>query len=200
MTTIAGWVATGLAILTGLGFLISSAIVVLSSVYVLRDPLRLPLPLRREYEQIRSWHSGQQWDASHSAGPERRLVSAACGAAARIVASPAWALPSLDEHRLRLNLQDELDAIDQQAYGLAAAGRALPATVRDALIDRVAALCRYADTLAEVHVERAELPLHKENELFAGSVRDEYACGQLAELTAELHGLTNSAASRTNAG
>lgn len=199
-TAIAGWLGPGLAFFTGLGFLVSTVIVVWSSIYVLRDPLRFLLPLRREYEQARSWQSGQPWDASLSAGPQRRLLSAACAAAARIVASPAWAEPSLDEHRLLLNLHDELDAIDRQAHAVASAGRTLPQSVTDALVDRVAALCHYADTLAKIKTEPAELPLHRENEIFAGSVRDEYACGQLAELTAELHGLTNSAVSRTSAG
>ncbi|GAA1683041.1 hypothetical protein [Fodinicola feengrottensis] len=202
-----GWVGIALA---GSGTIATTVTAVWSAVYVLRDPLRLSARERRDWQRARSWHSGQPWSATLSAGPERRLVSAACLAVGRILASPAWHRDTLDEHRLQLDLRAELDGIDQQAFTLATAKTPLPAALTDALIERVTALGAYADQLDAVKPHHpvstelpakqpAELPEQQTTELLAGSVRDEYATGQLTSLTADLRGITSSGESRTSA-
>ncbi len=67
------------------------------------------------------WQSSQPWLGPLAPGPERRLVGVACAAVARIAGAAAWGSPSLDDHRLTLDLTEELNQIDTQAYALAAA-------------------------------------------------------------------------------
>src|SRR5207249_2675958 len=98
-----------------LGLLALTAAVA-SFLYVRRDPLRLSMSERRAYERAKTWRSDQPWGPS--TGQERRLVSAAVQAVARIVSCHSWTTPALDEHRLRLDLVAELREIDQRAYAL----------------------------------------------------------------------------------
>jgi hypothetical protein len=163
--------------------------------YLLADPLRLNTRERKELAGSRTWESHEVWTTA-SSGPERALVNLAIAAAQRIATSPAWRSPYLDEHRIRLALNFELDEIDAQARQIAVARSARPGDpvaeqAWSASVDRVAALRRYAEQL-EVLSSQLGLPAlrgladRSSGQLLQGSVQDQYATERTHELTAEL--------------
>ena len=173
----------------------------------LRDPHRLTRAERRALHRAGHWRSTQAWDGYTTTRPEFQLVREAAKIAARIANSRAWTSSYLDHHRARLDLGAELDRIDEQAFQLArtqvdlasapAASAGLTryadalAPVWVAAVDRVAALLRYADHVAELDRQLAELALLDRTEqqvgrLIGGSVQDEFSTDQLRQLTGEL--------------
>jgi hypothetical protein len=123
-------------------------------------------------------------------------VIAAARVAERIARSPGWRLDALGEHRLRLDLIAELDQIDDQAHRIALA-RQQQAGAPDplleqswqALVDRVAALTAYADSLDGLAAAQAATvdqlggdPV-RDSDLLAGSTRDQMALEQLYALS-----------------
>lgn len=161
-----------------------------------RDPLRLTLAERRTIAAASRWDSKQQWTGPLAIGQERGLVIAAAREAERITRSPRWNSGALVEQRIRLDLGVELDQIDEQAHRIAiarqqqqAAGPAPDATIIDSAwestVDRVAALCAYADTLdgapsAPIVGERDHAVGN--TDLLAGSALDELAGEQMLAL------------------
>ena len=103
----------------GLAGAAAAAIGGVSAGYLRRDPLRISSAERRELVADRSWHSVQPWTGGLADTPERRLVAQAQDAVKSLVAAPAWSGRAFEEHRLRLDLQAELDEVDRQAYQLA---------------------------------------------------------------------------------
>ncbi len=158
------------------------------------------------------WQSRQQWIGPLAGGRERRLVTLACENAGRIIASDAWSLPELDDHRLTLDLPAELEQIDRQAFAIAhlrhdsGARRTSPdaGLVDDRaeepaddpawgmLVDHVAALASYAAGLERLDaafrpgIPTAEGAIEARQSLSVGSVEDEFAVAHLRALTTDL--------------
>jgi hypothetical protein len=143
----------------------------------------------------RQWRSSQSWTGALASCPERGLVIAATRAVERITRSVPWQSGQLNEQRTRLDLRVELDQVDEQAYQVAAArhdSAALgdPAAVDaawEAALNRVAALTAYANRISGSDARHADLakqgdPVRDEN-LLAGSARDELAVEELVALT-----------------
>jgi hypothetical protein len=213
---VAGWQGLLMTLLTLCSGLLVLLVLTAAPVaaYARRDPLRLTSGQQRLLSRSRHWASSQPWLRIRSDGPERRLVSVACDEAGRIASSRAWASRHLDEHRLRLDLAGELDQIDRQAFQLAElrvhraepAGDSPPAAAGpdsatapawNALVDRVAALRVYADTVAALEPKIAELEAEENTariegslmQIAAGSVQDEFAAADLRALTDDLRRL-----------
>lgn len=101
------------------------------------------------------WRSASAWLGQLTRTEELALVSVAVELVERIAAGIGWG-----DDQIRLDLVDELDAIDGRAFELAGMDRPGRAAARDtygavltrsweALVDRVAALRTYADRLLE---------------------------------------------------
>lgn len=104
------------------------ALITLNGVrFVHGDPLRLTTAERGAVSLACGWQS------THGADPD---VAAGALAAGRVVASPAWWSPLLDDHRTRLDLRRWLDDLELTARDDPAQARA-----------RAAALGDYADGL-----------------------------------------------------
>jgi hypothetical protein len=183
---------------------------VLLSQRPIHDPLRLSTDERRELNQARSWQSRQAWMGPRASTPEYRLYQVAHETVKRLADSPAWGSRFLDEHRLRLNLAQELDGIDYQACQLAVlretrGNQAPDATHAEAwstLLDRVARLRHYADGVhaLESHVARldastntARLDAHL-GQLAVGSALDEFAAAHVQLLSQDLARLSATSA------
>ncbi len=195
------WIVFSSALLVCLFVLIG-----LNITRVVRDPYRLTRAQRRALHRAGHWRSKQPWDGYTSTRPEFRLVREAAKAAAQVANSRAWTSGYLDQHRARLDLGGELDRIDEQAFQLARAqldiasapvgsglGRynSALAPVWLAAVDRVGALLRYADHVAALDRQMAELATFDRAEeqigrLIGGSVQDEFGTEQLRQLTGEL--------------
>jgi hypothetical protein len=178
------------------------------AVYASKDPLRLTSADRHNLHETKRWQSRQGWIGPQSGSAERRLVIVARDLVERIVASPAWVSGQLNTHRTQLDLAEELDQIDEQAFGLAVlraqlrAGLPVPGDQRavaaeqgwQLLVDRVAGLWIYADRLSQVQQELARQAAEYDAafadgqvaRLVAGSVRDELAADTLRSLSDEL--------------
>jgi hypothetical protein len=162
-----------------------------------RDPLRLSRAERDAVRHSRSWESRQPWIGELSACRERVLVAVAVDTVARICATAAWASPHLDGHHGRLDLAAELDQVDAQACALAVARR--PAADVEpgwsAIVDRVAALDRYATNLAALdrHLAALDAAAHADGqnaELSLGAARDAHASDVISGLAEELGSLS----------
>jgi hypothetical protein len=167
-----------------------------------RDPLRLTTLERREITKASRWESRQLWTGPLAFCQERGLVVAATRAAERIARSPAWRSGRLDEHRVRLDVGNELDQIDEQAFRIASAryegstgglpvegpGDPVVDQAWEAALTRVAALTCYAESLdglaRQQAVERARLgdPV-RDSDLMAGLTMDEIAVEDITALT-----------------
>jgi hypothetical protein len=167
-----------------------------------RDPLRLTTLERREITKASRWESRQLWTGPLAFCNERGLVVAATRAAERIARSPAWRSGRLDEHRVRLDVANELDQIDEQAFRIASAryegsSGGLPvAKPPDPVVDqtweaaltRVAALTCYAESLDGLARQQAEDRARLGNpvrdaDLMAGLTMDEIAVEDMTALT-----------------
>jgi hypothetical protein len=186
-------------------FVGSVGVAVVRSIAPLRDPLRLTTDDRRELNQSRSWQSRQPWMGPRSASAEFRLVAVAHRAVQQLADSPAWASRFLSEHRLRLNLIQELDAIDYQACQLAvlreANGDAADLNPAWAsLVDRVARLRHYRDRVIglNAHVDQLDVAARASQldaqlrQLAVGSAMDQFAAESVRSLSADLERLTTS--------
>lgn len=174
-------------------------------------PLWLSPRERRDVERARVWRS-DRWKIGHWPD-EFRLVEAGAVLVTRISRSAAWRSAYLDEHRLRLDLWSELDTLDLHAWQLYCAGRdlgtaphdhevralwhrqrALLDIARQTLLDRLLGLKRYADRLAEVDRQLADLAALQQmdrtvtrvNDLLTQVARDRLATDALDDLTDEL--------------
>ncbi len=160
-------------------------------------------PNRRELNQARSWQSRQPWMGPRSSSAEFRLVGVAHRAVQQLADSPAWASSFLSEHRLRLNLIQELDAIDYQASQLVALRTANgdPEAVNSAwasLVDRVARLRHYRDQVIGLNAHVAELDAAARisqlepqmRQVAVGSAMDQFAAEHVRTLSADLDRLT----------
>lgn len=163
------------------------------------------------------WRSRQAWLGPLVQSAERALLFAAVDVVERIVTSPAWTSPYLDDHRIRLDPASELDEIDDQALRLAQLRHELgehePLTPGwPALVDRVAALRLYANRLLALESElarqaaadRAALLDLNAATLAAGAARDELATDHVRALAEDLRyrtpgEITNSGTSHRNA-
>jgi hypothetical protein len=180
----------------------------LASITALRDPLRLTTAERRELNEAHTWQSDQPWIGRPSVTPEYHLLCVAHETVDSLAGSRTWASRYLDEHRLRLNLAQELTGIDAQACQLAHLRAQVPTAERgrvtsldaawNALVDRVARLKSYArgvdeldghvaalDDAARVAALDAQL-----GRLATGTALDEFAAAQVQALSADLHRLT----------
>ncbi len=187
-----------LAAVAAVLFVPLAALAAFGARFAARDPLRLTTAERRAIRAACRWQSRQEWTGPLSSCAERGLVIAAARATERIARSSTWRTGRLDEQRLRLDLGNELDQIDDQAYRIAAArhehGTAAPGSAPvvdaawEATLNRVAALTAYADRLDGYDTQRVEAltrqgdPVRDSN-LMAGSVRDELAIDELVALT-----------------
>lgn len=189
---VAFWIMVTALIVTGA----AAVVAVAASIGPLHDPLRLSRADRRALNQARSWQSRQSWIGPRSTAAEYQLVMSAHETVKRLADSDTWATRIFDEHRLRLNLAQELDGIDQQAWHLATLRASRPddpalTPAWLALGDRVALLRRYADGVsaldgrvaAAAQVEGSSVPIT------AGAALDQFATDQLQALTADLHQL-----------
>jgi hypothetical protein len=183
------------------------AVAAISSIPPLRDPLRLTTNERRELNQARSWQSRQSWMGPRASTPEYRLTLVAHDTVHRLAESPAWGSRFLDEHRVRLNLAQELDGIDYQAAQLASLrevrgrqepGHAQAESAWSALLDRVARLRHYADGVRALDVYAAQLGASTGGPqleahlgaLAVGSALDEFAAAHVQLLSQDLARLT----------
>jgi hypothetical protein len=167
-----------------------------------RDPLRLTTLERRQISKASRWESRQLWTGPLAHCDERGLVVAATRAAERIARSPAWRSGRLDEHRVRLDVGNELDQIDEQAFRIASAryegstGGLPVARPPDPVVDqaweaaltRVAALACYAESLDHLARQQAEDRARLGNpvrdaDLMAGLTMDEIAVEDINALT-----------------
>jgi hypothetical protein len=206
------WLIT---ILSAIVFVALGVVAGAAAISANRDPLRLSTAERRELNLGRSWQSSQPWMGPRSATPEHRLLLAARDTVQRLAGSRTWASRYLDDHRIRLDLLQELDGIDRQACqlahlraGLAGEQQATLAQAWDALLDRVARLRIYADgvTALDEHVARLDAAARaaqleqQVGQLAVGSALDQFAAEQVRALSADLHYLsvTNFASSREN--
>jgi hypothetical protein len=189
-----------LALVAAVLFIPFAFMAVAGARFAASDPQRVTTFDRRAIAKASTWQSHQAWTGPLAFCSERALVVAAVYAAERITRSPAWRSTSLDEHRVRLDLAEELDQIDAQSFRIASAryqGSAggLPVAVAspvadqawDTAVTRVAALTCYADSLDGLSKRQAEAvarnphPLQDAG-LMAGSVQDELAVSDLATL------------------
>jgi hypothetical protein len=151
------------------------------------------LSLRPAELAVARWREHPGWLGPLAQSEERALVFVAIDVVAGIAASPAWSW--LDDHRVRLDLAAELDAIDRRAFELAGLRHSIGG--RDtalthgwtALVDRVAMLTIYADRLRALETEAAqpELAEHEIAALTEGWAGDELAADQVRVLAGELH-------------
>lgn len=184
------------AVLAGVLFVPLAALAAMGAGMMRRDPLQLTVAERRAMAIASRWDSKQAWTGALATTDERGLVIAAARVAERIARSPGWRLDALGEHRLRLDLIAELDQIDDQAHRIALA-RQQQAGAPDplleqswqALVDRVAALTAYADSLDGLAAAQAATvdqlggdPV-RDSDLLAGSTRDQLALEQLYALS-----------------
>lgn len=188
------------AVVAGILFVPFAALAVIGAGIARRDQVQLSLADRRAMAVASRWDSKQQWTGPLATSDERGLVIAAARVAERIANSPGWRLDALGEHRVRLDLINELDQIDDQAHRIAVArqhqaGAADPVLDRSwqGLVDRVAALTAYADSLDGLAASRAAT-VHelggdpvRDADLLAGSSRDQLALEQLYALSMYLN-------------
>jgi hypothetical protein len=195
------------ALLSLIVFVACGVVAGITSAKALRDPLRLTTNERRELNQAHAWQSTQPWVGRPSSTPEYHLLCVAHETVARLANSRTWASRYLDDHRLRLNLVQELSAIDVQACQLAHLRIQIPAGQRgrissldgawNALVDRVTRLKNYASGVDELDEHVAALADAAQvasldsqfGELAAGTAMDEFAAAQVAALSADLHRL-----------
>ncbi|MDP9093532.1 MAG: hypothetical protein M3N95_11525 [Actinomycetota bacterium] len=160
------------------------------------DPLRIRPAERHALTAAGWWQSRQAWTGTQATGPERALLSLAVEVVAEIASSPAWRSGYLDAHRLVFDLAAELDAVDAQAFGVAqarTAGRTRPDAdaAFESCVDRILALRRYANRLAELteRITAADTEIHAApaiGELRGDVEQGRYAVQGIARLTEEL--------------
>jgi hypothetical protein len=191
-----------LAAIAGAGLAASALITAAAWQWIRSDPLRIQPDERRALTAAGYWQSRQPWTAALNTGPERALLSVAVETVAQIASSPAWRSGYLDDHRLVLDLADELDGIDAQLVQIAQARLADGAEADrqralDSALDRVLALRGYAAGLAaltgRIVVADRELDAAPAIGELRGSVdRGAYAIDGVRRLTDELAVITAS--------
>lgn len=164
--------------------------------WIATDPLRIRAAERHALSAAGWWQSRQAWTGALATGPERALLGVALEVAVEIASSPAWRSGYLDGHRLVFDLAAELDAVDAQAFAVArarAAGGSEPDVdaAFDGCLDRVLALRRYANGLAELtkRIAAADTEIHAAPAVGAlrGDVEQgRYAVQGIQRLTDEL--------------
>jgi hypothetical protein len=154
------YLSATVAVLCALGFIVLTAAGVAAGYYASHDPLRLSKAQRRELDRARQWRSPRSWTGSQAAGEPRRLVEVAIDAAEQAAATAIWSSTYLDQQAIRIDLAAEIDAIDEQAYALAALDEQRGANLGSpeqlsaraqswaTLVDQCAALVQYAQELA----------------------------------------------------
>jgi len=160
------------------------------------DPLRIRAAERHALTAAGWWQSRQGWTGALAAGPERALLGVALDGAAQIASSQAWRSGYLDGHRLVFDLATELDAVDAQAFEVARARTAGGAehdvdAAFDSCLDRVLALRRYANGLAELtdRIAATDTEFHAApaiGELRGDVEQGRYAVQGIQRLTEEL--------------
>lgn len=176
-----------------------------------RRPLWLNPLERRDIERARVWQS-DRWCLGHWPD-EFKLVEAGAVLVRRIGRTAVWRSAYLDGHRLRLDLWQELDTLDRHAWQLYCATRdlgripydptaqalwrrqdALLGRARGAMLNRLLALKRYADRLADLDRQLADLAALRRidqtdqqiGDLLTQVAADELAAVKLDDLSDEL--------------
>jgi len=182
-------------------------LVVTMSAWIMSDPLRLRHDERRALTNASLWESRQPWVGAVVAAPERGLVGLGCDLVAQISASPAWNSAYLDAHRSQLDLTNELDQLDAQAYQSATARATRPAdpageATYAEVVDRVVSLRDYARALdllgRQLDASAASVDAELRSGFPAHPTALEYQTTALRQLTNELASI-NSSIARANA-
>jgi hypothetical protein len=196
------WLA---ALLSLIVFVACGVVAGAASLVALRDPLRLSTAERRELNEAHRWQSSEPWIGPPSSTPEYHLLCVAHETVAGLANSRTWASRYLDDHRLRLNLSQELSEIDSQACQLAHLRQQLPAgghaesldRAWNALVDRVTRLRSYTNGVGELDEHVVALSAAARvaqlddqlGQLATGTALDEFAAAQVQALSADLHRL-----------
>lgn len=126
-----GLVAVG----AGMLFLPFTALVVVGWRHALGDPYRLGRDPRQAIEEARRWTSRQDWSAPLDVSAARVVLPLAADAIGRIASAPAWTSDRRADDRARVDLLEELDALDEELHDHG---------VTDGVVTRIAALRCYA--------------------------------------------------------
>lgn len=192
-----------LALVAGLVLAASVVSGVALTAWVHSDPLRIHPAEGKALMNANLWESRQPWVGPIRDAPERGLVALSADLVAQIAASPAWRSSYLDVHRSRLDLPAELDQIDAQARQCATNRAARPSDPANeaaylVLVDRVAALRRYAQELDVLGTQLAAAAAGVDAELhrgqFAGGPAVGYPTEAVRQMTSELSYLNTSLA------